>query len=104
MIRRSQLGAFGRGILQSEMGGLYQAPHHLWKQWECEQGCFCLPRDRLQRLRFPDPNLERYASIVSPGNPSLKWERVATFNIGVDWALFNRRVSGSLEFFTKKSE
>jgi hypothetical protein len=52
---------------------------------------------------FLDPNLERYASIVSPGNPSLKWERVATFNIGVDWALFNRRVSGSLEFFTKKA-
>ena len=52
---------------------------------------------------FVDPNLERYASITSPGNPSLKWERVATFNIGVDWSVFNRRVSGSLEFFTKKA-
>lgn len=52
---------------------------------------------------YRDPNLERYASISSPGNPSLRWEKVTTWNTGVDWSVFNNRLSGSLEFFTKKS-
>ncbi|WP_333864467.1 SusC/RagA family TonB-linked outer membrane protein, partial [Chitinophaga sp.] len=50
---------------------------------------------------MPDPNLEPYAGITSPGNPSLRWEQVKTLNLGSDWALFDGRISGSLEYFTK---
>ncbi|MEI3796562.1 MULTISPECIES: SusC/RagA family TonB-linked outer membrane protein [unclassified Chitinophaga] len=50
-----------------------------------------------------NPDLEPYAGITSPGNPSLRWEQVNTLNLGVDWSVFNERISGSLEFFTKKS-
>ncbi|MFN0293132.1 SusC/RagA family TonB-linked outer membrane protein [Pedobacter helvus] len=36
-------------------------------------------------------------------NPSLRWEKVATTNIGVDFALFNNALSGSVEVFQKVS-
>ncbi len=43
------------------------------------------------------------ATIQSPPNPSLRWEKVATFNAGVDFEIKNKRVSGSLEYFEKRS-
>ena len=36
-------------------------------------------------------------------NPDLKWERNITSNIGVDYSLFNNRVTGSIEFFRRTS-
>jgi len=41
------------------------------------------------------------AVLSSPGNPSLRWEQVKTWNLGVDWALVNRRISGSIEYYRK---
>lgn len=35
------------------------------------------------------------------GNPDLKWESSNTVNAGIDFALFNYRVTGSLEYFRK---
>lgn len=32
-------------------------------------------------------------------NPNLKWETNYTLNVGVDYGLFNQRISGSIEFF-----
>jgi TonB-linked SusC/RagA family outer membrane protein len=42
-----------------------------------------------------------YAQIVNPPNPQLRWERIKMINIGLDFASLNRRISGSLEYFTK---
>ena len=42
-------------------------------------------------------------TIQNPGNPQLKWERVRTFNLGIDFATSSKRLSGSLEYFNKKS-
>ncbi|WP_295116941.1 SusC/RagA family TonB-linked outer membrane protein [uncultured Chitinophaga sp.] len=53
--------------------------------------------------RFLHPDLEPYAGLTSPGNPSLRWEQVKTMNFGVDWAVLKGRISGSLEFFSKKA-
>src|SRR5690606_29259645 len=39
----------------------------------------------------------------NPPNPSLRWENVAMFNIGTDFAMINHRLSGSIEYYTKKS-
>ncbi|TRX71583.1 SusC/RagA family TonB-linked outer membrane protein [Carboxylicivirga sp. M1479] len=36
-------------------------------------------------------------------NPDLRWESTAEVNIGVDFALFNSRLSGSLEYYQKKT-
>lgn len=37
------------------------------------------------------------------GNPDLKWEASNTLNAGIDFALFNSRLSGSLDYFNKKT-
>lgn len=52
-----------------------------------------------------NPNVsEPYARFNSYANPDLKWESVAMFNLGLDFAIFNRRISGSIEFFHKKGK
>ncbi|WP_323787064.1 SusC/RagA family TonB-linked outer membrane protein [Psychroserpens sp.] len=42
--------------------------------------------------------------IPSPINPDLKWEETGTIEFGIDYGLFNNRVSGSLNFFQKNSQ
>lgn len=46
----------------------------------------------------------RYASILNPPNPDLKWEKVGTFNFGADFSLFGRRVTGSVDYYIKKTK
>ena len=36
-------------------------------------------------------------------NPDLKWESTAMFNVGLDFAFFGSRLSGSIEFYNKKT-
>lgn len=36
-------------------------------------------------------------------NPDLRWEKTATSNIGLDFAILKGRVSGSLDFYNKKT-
>ena len=45
-----------------------------------------------QYLRYSDDNLP---------NPKLRWEKTSTFNIGLDYRLFNNLLSGSLEFYNR---
>jgi hypothetical protein len=40
-------------------------------------------------------------SIQSPPNENLRWERVKTFNTGIDFALKNEIISGSIEYYVK---
>lgn len=42
-------------------------------------------------------------SVVSPPNPDIRWEKTTTTNIGVDFSLFNNRLSGSVEYYNKSS-
>jgi iron complex outermembrane receptor protein len=37
-------------------------------------------------------------------NPDLKWEQTGQFDIGVDFALFNSRLSGTIDYYEKKTE
>ncbi|WP_203257642.1 SusC/RagA family TonB-linked outer membrane protein [Hyunsoonleella ulvae] len=41
--------------------------------------------------------------IASEINPDLKWEETTTMEVGIDYGLFNNKVSGSLNFFQKNS-
>ncbi|MES3016643.1 MAG: SusC/RagA family TonB-linked outer membrane protein [Bacteroidota bacterium] len=41
------------------------------------------------------------ATILSPGNPDLRWEKVGIANLGLDFATKNKRISGSLEMYKK---
>ena len=40
---------------------------------------------------------------ASNANPDLKWETAREINIGVDWSLWNDRLSGSFDFYNKKT-
>jgi TonB-linked SusC/RagA family outer membrane protein len=39
----------------------------------------------------------------SIGNPNLGWEKTASFNIGIDHAFLNHRISGSIDFYNAKT-
>ncbi len=41
--------------------------------------------------------------ISQNANPDLKWEETAMFNVGVDFSLLNNRLSGTLEYYDKKT-
>lgn len=43
-----------------------------------------------------------YTRIDLPGNPELQWERIQIVNLGLDFNLFNDRLSGTLEGYFKK--
>lgn len=42
------------------------------------------------------------SEIQSAANPQLRWEKTATTNIGVDFTLFQGRMSGALDWYRKK--
>ncbi|WP_374949832.1 SusC/RagA family TonB-linked outer membrane protein [Mucilaginibacter sp.] len=42
-----------------------------------------------------------YANFANYANPDLKWETAGITNIGLDFALNNNRISGSIEYFRK---
>ena len=43
------------------------------------------------------------ASIQTPPNDKLRWEKTASYNVGVDYMLFGNRLSGSLDGYYKYS-
>ncbi|TRZ42241.1 SusC/RagA family TonB-linked outer membrane protein [Robertkochia solimangrovi] len=49
-----------------------------------------------------DPSRGLMLSLLSPANSGLRWEQTSNFNLGLDYDLF-RNVSGSIEYYTKKS-
>lgn len=43
----------------------------------------------------------KYATISTPPNDQLRWEKTKTWNVGVDFALFNARLTGAVDFYSK---
>ena len=37
-------------------------------------------------------------------NPDLKWERTAQYNVGLDFAFFNDRIGGEIDYYIKKTD
>ncbi|SFS93028.1 SusC/RagA family TonB-linked outer membrane protein [Sphingobacterium wenxiniae] len=55
------------------------------------------------RYLYPD---EAYRETYGPNrnpNPNLRWETKKEYNIGLDFALFNSKLSGSLDLFQRKT-
>jgi TonB-linked SusC/RagA family outer membrane protein len=44
----------------------------------------------------------QYANVETPDNPQLRWEKVKQFNYAIDFASEKQRISGSLEYYSKK--
>ncbi|SMC86897.1 SusC/RagA family TonB-linked outer membrane protein [Pedobacter africanus] len=45
-----------------------------------------------------------YAYVANPQNPLLRWEKTTVTNLGLDFALLNGRLSGTLEYYHKLSD
>ncbi len=47
-----------------------------------------------------------YYTFLRPAayDPNIKWETTTTTNVGLDFAFFNNRVSGSIEYYNKKTK
>lgn len=43
------------------------------------------------------------ATFNSPGNPELKWESTEQYNIGLQWAALEARLSGEVDYYVKNS-
>jgi iron complex outermembrane receptor protein len=41
--------------------------------------------------------------VTQNANPNLKWEKTAMFNIGMDFGFLNNRISGTFEWYNKKT-
>lgn len=44
------------------------------------------------------------ARIISPPNPYLRWEKIGILNLGLDFSFKDHGISGSFEYFKKKSQ
>ncbi|KGE13612.1 SusC/RagA family TonB-linked outer membrane protein [Sphingobacterium deserti] len=53
----------------------------------------------LNRIVFDNQS----ANQVNYGNPDLRWETSTTINAGIDFAVLNNRLYGSIDFFNKKT-
>lgn len=45
----------------------------------------------------------KYATLNTPPNDELRWEKTASWNFGTDFSLFGNRLSGSLDYYIKRS-
>ena len=53
---------------------------------------------------YPDGSWHQtYGPTLNP-NPDLKWERKKEFNIGLDFALLNNRLSGSIDWYQRRTD
>ena len=43
-----------------------------------------------------------YAKLTSAGNPSLRWEKLKTLNLGLDIGMFSGRINASFDYYQKK--
>ncbi len=50
-----------------------------------------------------DETNETQGTITSPPNSALRWEKTKTLNLGVDFDLLSHRLSGSIDFYNKKT-
>lgn len=50
-----------------------------------------------------DPRSGLLSAIIrSPGNPSLRWEKVQTLNFGTDFSVLSGRLAGSVDYYVKR--
>ena len=45
-----------------------------------------------------------YTNVISPENQSLRWETTKNYNLGLDYSLWKGRISGSVDWYLKKTK
>ena len=53
--------------------------------------------------QYSDWAKDFFAQIKNPPNKSLRWEKTATFNFGIDFAILGNRIWGSLDIYNKNT-
>lgn len=53
---------------------------------------------------FTAANSLKYADIINPPNPQLRWEQVTMQNIGMDLSLLGRRINATIDYYKKKGK
>ncbi len=53
---------------------------------------------------YNNANASGYIPNNVPPNPELLWEKPTGYNVGVDFVLFNRKLTGSIDYFNRGSE
>ncbi len=48
----------------------------------------------------------QYVATIRPSaaNPDIKWEQTSSWNLGIDYGLWNNRLAGAIEFYTKTTD
>src|SRR3546814_8544977 len=56
--------------------------------------------------RSPDNyrNYYPFSGIDNPKNENLRWEKTRMINFGIDYGLFENRITGTFEWYFKRSE
>lgn len=54
--------------------------------------------------RYGFGNNQVFAGLQNVANPDLKWETSTTLNFGLDFALINAKITGSVDYFNKVTE
>jgi len=52
----------------------------------------------------PNGYNELFAQITNPPNPSLRWEKIGIFNVGLDFAGKSNRIAGTVEYYSKNGK
>ena len=63
-------------------------------------GPFLVLNSGLNTLLVP---AQQYFDVLTPENQSLRWETTRNYNIGLDYTVLNNRVSGSIDWYMKRS-
>lgn len=63
-------------------------------------GPFLILNSGLNTLLFP---AQQYYDVLTPENQSLRWETTRNYNIGIDYTVLNNRISGSVDWYLKRS-
>lgn len=45
-----------------------------------------------------------YNDVLSPENQSIRWETTTNYNLGLDYAVFNNRLSGTVDYYYKNAK
>ena len=71
-------------------------------------GTYVSPRYNNTRYNYiygkTDPRFKPGMTITQYGNEDISWERTQSVNIGVDFNLFNNRLSTNIDWFTKETK
>ena len=57
-----------------------------------------------QTQTFLNINSDGSVTVGGVGNPNLTWETTETYNVGLDFGLFNSRITGSIDWYKKTTK